>query len=109
MSWKNLIKNKYFGTSLIFLIVGLIILYKIFTIPSPNNYGSLIIAWASIYAMIVTNFKNNDNNALQLEETRNVLYLQTRKDEIKESLKKLRLELEKIIDDRAIMKWGCLH
>lgn len=52
--------SKYFIITLFFLVVGLFFLYKIFTIPSPNNYGSLIIAWVSVYTLIITNMRSND-------------------------------------------------
>ncbi len=93
----------------ILIIATIIFLFAIgavfFFASSDSNKGSYLIAVTSIYIMFITNFINNKHNNKQIEQTRKMMSIELRKDEIEDALSQFVADLEHIINSKNEEKY----
>lgn len=88
----DFLKNKYIIITIFFLIIILPLAYYGLVNKNPI-IGSYIIAISSIYAMMITNFKNNDNMKKQIIHDKRLLSLELRKGKMINSIEEACNEL----------------
>ena len=89
LSKLKFLTNKYLLITVIFFIIIIPLSYHGFNSYNPI-IGSYVIAICSVYVMLITNFKNNDNTEKHIEYNKNLISLEMRKSEMKEAIEEAR-------------------